>query len=82
MIAIAIRRMMSKPIATLRGVGRERDWATGEGRIKAARCGRSVVGRNCIDFNDPENIANGRHNLRFAATPRCCSVFDTFRGAR
>lgn len=82
MIAIAFRRMMSKPVATLRVVGREPGVSDRGGQDKSRKVRPVGCGRYCSDFNDPENIANGRRNLRFAATPRCRSVFDTFRRAR
>ncbi|MET4236037.1 hypothetical protein ABIA85_009352 [Bradyrhizobium sp. LA6.10] len=82
MIAIAFRRMMSKPVATLRVVGREPGLGDRGGQDKSRKVRPVGCGRNCIDFNDPQNIANGRRNLRFAATPCSGSVFDTFQRAR
>lgn len=46
MIAIGFGRKASKVLACLRMAGRERGEPTAEGRIKAARCGRSVVGES------------------------------------
>ncbi|MET4121140.1 hypothetical protein ABIB85_007566 [Bradyrhizobium sp. JR1.5] len=82
MIAIAFPRMMSKLVATSRGVGREPGVSDRGGQDKSRKVRPVGSGRNCIDFNDPQNIGNGRRNLRFAATPRYHSVFDTFRRAR
>ncbi|MET4278931.1 hypothetical protein ABIB68_007439 [Bradyrhizobium sp. F1.2.2] len=82
MIAIAFRRMMSDLVATLRGVGREPGVSGRGGQDKSRKVRPVGCGRNCIDFNDAENIANGRRNLRFPVTPCCRWVFGAFQRAR
>lgn len=82
MIPIAFCRVMSKPVATLRVVGREPGVSDRGGQDKSRKVRPVGCGRYCLDFNDPQNIANGRSNLRFAVTPHCCSVFDRLQRAR
>ncbi|MBM7487750.1 hypothetical protein JOE52_006732 [Bradyrhizobium canariense] len=82
MTPIAFPRMLSKLVATLRVVGREPGVGDRGGQDKSRKVRPVGCGRNCIDFNDPENIANGRRNLGFVVTLRCCSVFDRLQPAR
>jgi hypothetical protein len=71
-----------RPISTPRPALVLRESPAAQGRIKRARCVRSVGTGNTANSNDAANITNIRHNLSFLPMRCRCTAFNTLRRSR